>query len=251
MLVPTAADGGAAAAAPAAAAADAGAVQLVSESTLSLTLEPIKGDTDAARLLSSADVHAARHEACQAALDSFDALYAAWERERYLAAALAFEEFGSLKEGAHLQTSWTVRSSELENKQIEQQLDKRLRAHLKQPQYTANGKVKWTFRKLHVHTDPKLLAGYCVKQHTRYNFAQHGFAQCPMKRVGAKYTDDYLKLAYLHWLETVGGNESGHASLSVEQPGQADSCPTMTRARWAQLSRRARLCAHAGAVIVC
>jgi hypothetical protein len=212
---------------PAAAAEPAAAVVPALMWVMSLTLEPIRASQ------SVVNVDAARHEACLDALGSFDALFAAWVAELYLHHALAFEEFGKLMGGAHLQTGWAVLSNESDEAKVCSALKARLKPHM--DQYTAGGKVKWTFRKLHVHTDPKLLDGYCVKQHPRYA----SWDACPLKHVGALYTrgarhttrsaalnsswlfakltsvcaaaraaraaraaTDYLVAAYQHWLAT-------------------------------------------------
>ena len=77
-------DGGAAAAAGAVATA---AVVLLLH-CVSVTLEPVRDNSEATQSESEAG-----HHACLAALESFDSLWAAWKADSYLKAAIAFEEF--------------------------------------------------------------------------------------------------------------------------------------------------------------
>ena len=196
------------------------------EKTQSVTLEPVK-DTSFAPAAGAAvvSIDAARDAACQAALAGLKADLMQWKTEGFLRHCLLWQEYGKLKAKAHLQTSFTTLTLEREDAAACRELDRRLRPLL--AAYTAGGMVKWTFRKHHVHTDPKLLDGYCAKQHLRYA----SWDVCPYLSIGDLYTRAYLIDAYQHWLSSgASGSESGPSTLSVDMPGQEGHCPVMTRA---------------------
>ena len=109
---------------------------------MTLTLEPVRDSSFAAELTPK-QVADARHEACLATLDSMDDLLSAWQHEKYLKAALLFEEFGKQNGGAHLQTSWTALTTCTEDDKACKELEKKLRPHMRLPQHCANGKVSW------------------------------------------------------------------------------------------------------------
>ena len=97
-------DGGAAAAAGAVATA---AVVLLLHS-VSVTLEPVRDNSEATQ----SEIDEAGHHACLAALESFDSLWAAWKADSYLKAAIALKSLARRRPGRTCRPATRRRSAQ-------------------------------------------------------------------------------------------------------------------------------------------
>ena len=167
-------------------------------------------------------------EACVAAVKSMhDTLFPAWAQRTdppILVFGLSVLEIGDKKKGAHLQTGVTVRLDETVPAKVEKRVTDYF-ASLLAP-FTAGGYIKWQLRKVHIHTDPRFMYGYCYKTHVLHV----SLTTLKMAVYGSCLTSAYLKDAYKYYLSKASANEQGDGYLKLSRPGQMTDVPTMTRA---------------------
>ena len=135
--------------------------------------------------------------------------------------AIAGLEIGAQKSNAHLQTGWhwLIDVSEEDSAAVHACV-----AWLGPAMAAIDPAFTWKCCEPHVHTDPKMLFGYCYKEHTkRLDLTSAPFTSqfqsCTFQTAVLNCTAEELAAAYRHWLRQTGENEGGESSWKITRPG--------------------------------
>ena len=169
-----------------------------------------------------------KKDVCVSALTELNtSVFKAGNLTNWLLWAVCSLEFGKTLGGAHLQFGGMFVSAEVANKVLltfKKTMREVLSKHVAADSANPKGVVTWALRKVHIHTDPKYLMGYCWKEHLRYAT----IALFPHAIFGVSHQQ--LQAAYSQYKTArSSSNEGGAGTLNLLRPGQSVETSTMTR----------------------